>query len=286
MDHHSNHPLALAAIRTPGRTDRSVHPAFAKAPARHRRLRFCGTQNLSFQLFSFSALLALLPAAHCGHGFRHRRYRPSRPRRCWRRSLGGSPARSTSSGPPSLPAASQTLSPSNGSLSNPSRGKQAPTRVGDSLGDGRDAAGTDSWLRLRDMAESAVMDDDTGREIQVVPGNPSPRLRRRPAAGAAGYFARTGTALSPCCAGTMSAWQHGVRDPKGLLGSSHSICARHSGAAGCSLCHLWRLDRLLGDRETSQDIGYVEENPETYAAFLKACCLGSARRVERKRLKG
>ena len=148
--------------------------------------------------------------------------------------------------------------------------KQAPTRVGDSLGDGRDAAAADSWLRLRGMAESAVI-DDAGREIPVVPDTHPPvsvagRRLALEALRAHGYR------LVALLRWDDATWQRGVRDPKGLrqlpldlreaFGRCRLLAATYGG-----LIDYWEIDN-------EPDIGYVEENPETYAAFLKACCLG------------
>lgn len=130
-----------------------------------------------------------------------------------------------------------------------------------------------SWLRLRGMEQSAVIDAQGKEEppySQATP--PVPVVERR----AALQRLRTqGYRLVALLGWDEGTWRQGVRDPRSLrqlpldLREAFARCRLLAATYG-DLVDYWEIGN-------EPDISFVEENPETYAAYLKACYLGVRR---------
>lgn len=129
-----------------------------------------------------------------------------------------------------------------------------------------------SWLRIQDLSRSMVHDAD-GREVEPWPGaNPKASLEVRRAA--LRDLREHGYRLVAMVRWPATSWASGVRAgqpwrrlPLDLREASER-CRQLAVTYG-DLIDYWEI-------ENEPDISYVEENPETYAAFLKACYLGFA----------
>jgi hypothetical protein len=147
----------------------------------------------------------------------------------------------------------------------------APELVRDQLaGPEAPMAPAGSWLRLREMERSAVL-GAVGIEVPPWPGvKPAVSLETRRQAlsdlRAKGYRL-VGFLMWP-----TSSWKGGVRPDQPLrrlpldLREAAARCRQLAATYG-DLIDYWEI-------ENEPDISFVEENPETYAAFLKACYLG------------
>lgn len=132
------------------------------------------------------------------------------------------------------------------------------------------AAPRNSWLRVRDMERAPVLND---ADVQVDPWPgmmPSVTIAQRRAA-LAGLRAK-GYRLVAFLRWPSESWPRGVRagDPfRRLPRDLREAYERTQGLARTygDLVDYWEIDN-------EPDISFVEENPETYAAFLKACALG------------
>jgi hypothetical protein len=137
---------------------------------------------------------------------------------------------------------------------------------------GQPAAPADSWLRLRNMDNSFVR-DSAGAEIPLWPAaKPEHSLAERRAALA--QLQAQGFHLVALLRWSPESWPHGIRSEHPLrrlpidLRDAFDRCRALAASYG-DLIDYWEIDN-------EPDIGFVEENPETYAAFLKACYLGIA----------
>jgi hypothetical protein len=133
-------------------------------------------------------------------------------------------------------------------------------------------APADSWLRLRNMDNSFVR-DSAGAEIPLWPAaKPEHSLVERRAALA--RLQAQGFHLVALLRWNPESWPHGIRSEHPLrrlpidLRDAFDRCRALAASYG-DLIDYWEIDN-------EPDIGFVEENPETYAAFLKACYLGIA----------
>jgi hypothetical protein len=130
-----------------------------------------------------------------------------------------------------------------------------------------------SWLRIREMEVSAVY-GESGRESPIATGiRPPVSIAERRAALAA--LRDQGFRLVATVGWPVSSWPGGVRPDQPLrrlpldLREAAERCFR-LGATYGDLIDYWEI-------QGEQDISFVEENPETYAAFMKACWLGFRR---------
>ena len=135
---------------------------------------------------------------------------------------------------------------------------------------GSPPAPRDSWLRIRGMVGSGVR-DSTGAEIPLGPGiKVDATIAERRAALAA--LRERGYRLVAPLQWSSDWWVHGVRSGQRLrrlpvdLREIAARCRQLAETYG-DLIDIWEI-------ENEPDISFVEENPETYAAFLKACYLG------------
>ncbi len=129
---------------------------------------------------------------------------------------------------------------------------------------------TGSWLRVRDMERSAVR-NDLGAEVP-------PWASIKPASSAAdrckalSALRTRGYQLVAMVRWPSTSWKTGVRSDQPLrrlpidLREAYERARRLATTYG-DLIDYWEI-------ENEPDISSVEENPETYAAFLKACYLG------------
>jgi len=142
--------------------------------------------------------------------------------------------------------------------------------------DGMQAAPADSWLRLREMGESAVI-GERGREEPLVAGR-QPSVSREERRKALSDLRAHGYRLMALIQWDDASWAGGVRDRKTIrqlpidLREAFARCRSLAFTYG-DLIDYWEIGN-------EPDIGYIEENPETYAAFLKACYLGVKRGME------
>ncbi len=129
-----------------------------------------------------------------------------------------------------------------------------------------------SWLRLRDMDRSAVPGAD-GKDASPWPGvNPAhPIAERRQALV---QLRAKGFHLVALIGWPTDSWAGGVRTDNPLRRLPYDL--REAFARGRALTATY--DDLIDYWEIGNepDISFIEENPETYAAFLKACYLGIA----------
>lgn len=127
-----------------------------------------------------------------------------------------------------------------------------------------------SWLRLRGMAGSVVIDAD-GHEQPMVPGTTSAVSVARRRAALARLRAQ-GYCLVALIGWDDTTWKHGVRNPHGLrelpldLREAYERCRLLAATYG-DLIDYWEIGN-------EPDISFIEENPETYTAYLKACWWG------------
>lgn len=139
-------------------------------------------------------------------------------------------------------------------------------------GESMAAAPADSWLRLRDMERSAVRSRE-GAEISLWPGaNPAHPIdiRRQ----ALQRLRARGFHLVAMLRWPSDSWAGGVRTDNPIRRLAYDLRepferTRALAATYGDLIDYWEI-------ENEPDISFVEENPETYAAFLKACYLGIA----------
>ena len=137
---------------------------------------------------------------------------------------------------------------------------------------GQPTAPADSWLRIRNMDNSFVR-DGAGAEIPLWPAaKPAHPLAERRAA--LEQLQAHGFHLVALLRGNPESWPHGIRSEHPLrrlpidLRDAFDRCRALAATYG-DLIDYWEI-------ENEPDISFVEENPETYAAFLKACYLGIA----------
>ena len=127
-----------------------------------------------------------------------------------------------------------------------------------------------SWLRLRNVDLSAVLTSD-GRETAPWPGvKPATTVAARRQALQA--LRTKGYRLVALIRWPSDSWVGGVRKDNPLRRTPYDLreaftrCQALARTYG-DLIDYWEIDN-------EPDISFVEENPETYAAFLKACYLG------------
>ena len=137
---------------------------------------------------------------------------------------------------------------------------------------GQPTAPADSWLRIRNMDNSFVH-DGAGAEIPLwAAAKPEHSLAERRAA--LEQLQAHGFHLVALLRWNPESWPHGVRTEHPLrrlpidLRDAFDRCRALAASYG-DLIDYWEIDN-------EPDISFVEENPETYAAFLKACYLGIA----------
>ena len=130
-----------------------------------------------------------------------------------------------------------------------------------------------SWLRLRGMAQSAVIDAQGKEEpLYSLANPPVPVAERRVALQ---RLRAQGYRLVALVGWDEGTWRQGVRDPRSLRQLPLDLReaferGRLLAATYGDLIDYWEIGN-------EPDISFVEENPETYAAYLKACYLGVRR---------
>ncbi len=135
---------------------------------------------------------------------------------------------------------------------------------------GLSAAPENSWLRIRGMERSAVRSAD-GRDEEPWRGvTPAVSIAERRKA--LSELRQAGYRLVGFLRWPSQSWTGGVRADQPLrrtpldLREAYERSRRLAETYG-DLIDYWEI-------ENEPDISFVEENPETYAAFLKACHLG------------
>ncbi|MCX6953896.1 MAG: hypothetical protein NTV51_17235, partial [Verrucomicrobia bacterium] len=150
----------------------------------------------------------------------------------------------------------------------------APERLRELLcGEVRAAPPAGSWLRVRDLARSRVFDRRGGEVVLGPAGEARPAVAVRRAALEA--LRGRGYRLVAVLEGGPFAWRGGVRgtdrerrlplDLRDAFELGRMLAATYG-----DLVDWWEI-------ENEPDLGFVVDNPETYAAYLKACYLGIQR---------
>lgn len=135
---------------------------------------------------------------------------------------------------------------------------------------GLTSAPENSWLRLRGMERSAVLSADGKDESPWRGVTPTVTIAERRQA--LSELRQAGYRLVGFLRWSSQSWAGGVRSDQPLrrtpldLREAYERSRRLAETYG-DLIDYWEI-------ENEPDISFVEENPETYAAFLKACHLG------------
>ena len=157
----------------------------------------------------------------------------------------------------------------------------APEAAADLLAaPGMQTAPAGSWLRLRGMEQSAVLNAQ-GKQEPLYPGS-SPGGSIADRREALQRLREKNYRLVALLSWADDTWKEGVRDPKGLRQTPLDL---REAFERCRLLALTYGDLIdYWEIGNEPDIAFVEENPETYAAFFKACALGIRRGFEERQV--